>query len=164
MKNLLITTCISFCIAMCYAQEPKEGANQNAADNPDINSGYLLPEVNVIHEVQPGAIADDEIAARADEFQDLSLRLYAVKLEKAITENETTIASIKEKLKQERGKEAIKKWHAVTVLEIQNEEMKRDLRYYLHYGKGSWSAFQQDFNEDMPLLKEDLARMEQEVQ
>jgi hypothetical protein len=165
MKNRIITTCFCFCFAAsAYAQDAQQGANRNTTDNIDASAGYLLPEVSIAEVVQPATLADDESELRADEFDKLDMRLYTVKLEKQIAKNETVIASIKEKLQPQRGKEALKKWKQVTALEVQNEELKRDLSEYLHYGKGSWTLFKEDFNEDMRPLVDDLAKMEQEVQ
>jgi hypothetical protein len=164
MKNQIFTTVLLLGASVCFAQEAKEGANQNPAVNTELNSGYMLPEVLIAEEVQVSSLADDENAERADEFSELNMRLYAVRLEKEIAKNESIISSVKEKLKAERGKAAIKRWKELTVLEIQNEELKKNLKEYLHYGQGSWKLFQEEINEDLRPLREDLAQLQQEVQ
>src|SRR2546421_6457853 len=111
MKNQIFTSILLLCAAVCFAQNDEQGANRSATDNIELNHGILLPEITVSDEVQVRTVADDDNTDRADEFKSLDFRLYALKAERIIAQNESDIALIKEKLKTEKGKAAIKHWH-----------------------------------------------------
>jgi hypothetical protein len=163
MKNLIFTIILCLCAGASFSQNDEQRANQSSSSNGAINPGYLLPEVTVSEEVQPGSLASDEIAARADNFASLDMRLFTVRIEKQIAKNEEAIVSIKERVQEERGKTAVKHWKQLSTLEIQNEELKKGLWDYLHYGKGDWISFKEDVEEDIGPLSEDLARLENEI-
>jgi hypothetical protein len=116
-----------------------------------------LPEVTITDEIVLRTLADDVEFVRADEFSKIEFKLYALKAEEAIATNDAEVASIKQILKDKRGKESIKHRRQVTWLEIENAELKDDFWNYLHYGQGNWNLFQHEFNEDLSLISKDLS-------
>ena len=96
MKNQIITISLCLCVAASFAQDAGERANQNTPNDCGNNCGYLLPEVTVLEEVIPNILTDDEMDARADDFQKLDMRLFVVRLEKQIAINDKAITAIKD--------------------------------------------------------------------
>jgi hypothetical protein len=121
----------------------------------------ILPEVTVTDEIVLRTLTDDIVFVRADEFSKVEFKLYALKAEEAIATNDAEVASIKEILKNKRGKESIQHRRQVTWLEIENAELKNDFWNYLHYGEGNWNVFQLEFNQDLSLISEDLSKLKE---
>jgi hypothetical protein len=132
-------------------------------DNSHLNSGNVLPEVIVTGEIELQTLKEAAVSDRAEDYQRVEFKLYALKAEEEIAQNENSIILIKSELKKQRGKRAIRLWHQLTALEIENQQLKDNLWNYLHYGLGNWNEFKEEFNEDIRPLKDDLLRIKDDV-
>ena len=158
MKVLTTIVFILFLSSPSLAQN-----NPSQPDNSSLKPGNLLPEVLVTSEIELQTLKYDEIADRADDFQKVEFKLYAMKAEKEIAQNEKSISFIKSELKKQRGGKAIQLWHQLTSLDLENQQLKDDLWNYIHYGLGSWREFKEEFNEDIRPLMDDLLKIKNEV-
>jgi hypothetical protein len=159
MKNqILFITLLCVCIGV-NAQTPSNSKNENEG----LQNAVLLPEVVITDELGLNSLADDDNAERAEGFQSADFQKYVSKIERAIIRNDNNISSIKMKLLNERGEEAVKGWRKITSLEIENYELKRELLDYLHYGKGNWNLFKKEMNEDLRPLAEELEVLNNEL-
>jgi len=163
MKTTALIISVSLLYTFAFAQNTPTESSKDENSQFDSTRGNLLPEVLITENLQLKSLYNDDNLQRADEFQLLPFKIYAIKTEEQIAKNEKEISFIKSKLKKTRGKSVIKHWHQIASLEVENEELKVDFWNYLHYGIGNWNLFKSDFNEDLEPLAQDIARLQQEI-
>ena len=163
MKNLAIFILFSLCFTTTFAQVVPGKDEKNNGSSDTVLAGNVLPEAFITDEYFIRTLEGDENPARAEDFQATQFKAYAIKAEKEIAENEKNIVLIRQQLKKERGRKAIKHWRELAVLEIENEQLKDELWTYLHYGAGDWIQFCKEFNDELRPLAQDLVRLKEEL-
>lgn len=130
----------------------EQGIIYSANSNKDFSGNENA--LNHIH-LLPEATITGERITKSDSTND-NLEVYLREAYLDLEENDYMIEVIKEKLLSFGSNSNKLLFKQLANLESENQELKADFDLYVHFGKGNWRLFKNQFNADLKPLKDDL--------
>lgn len=143
MKNIVITFVLAIGVAAlqfagCLSSPKSAEASRAAGEDVAYAEGYAVSELDASND---------------------SLRLFRKESEARIRAYDKSIASLKQKMAQEKAENRVRYEKRISEVEQLNHDVKVKLRAYTKESKVAWGTFKDEFNRDMDALGRSISNV-----